>query len=111
MEKSLIDEGKRCLQCANPRCSKGCPVNTSIKDMIDMFLTGEIQAAGEMLFENNPLSLVCSLVCPHERQCEGNCVLGIKGNPVNISAIENYISDYYMNLMKPSYEKVPGKKV
>jgi len=111
MEKSLIDEGKRCLQCANPRCSKGCPVNTPIKDMINMFLNGEIKAAGEMLFENNPLSLVCSLVCPHERQCEGNCVLGIKGNPVNISAIENYISDYYMNLMKPNFKKVSGKKV
>lgn len=111
MKKNLIDEGKRCLQCVNPRCSKGCPVNTSIKDMINMFLNGEIQAAGEMLFENNPLSLVCSLVCPHERQCEGNCVLGIKGDPVSISAIENYISDYYMNLMKPSYEKVKGKKV
>ena len=111
MEKSLIDEGKRCLQCANPRCSKGCPVNTPIKDMINMFLNSEIQAAGEMLFENNPLSLVCSLVCPHERQCEGNCVLGIKGKPINISAIENYISDYYMNFMKPSYEKIQGKKV
>ena len=111
MQKSLIEEGKRCLKCANPRCSKGCPVNTSIKDMIAMFLNGEIQAAGEMLFENNPLSLVCSLVCPHEKQCEGNCVLGIKGDPVNISSIENYISDYYMNLMKPSYEKIAGKKV
>jgi len=111
MEKSLVEEGKRCMQCANPRCSKGCPVNTSIKDMINMFLNGEIRSAGEMLFENNPLSLVCSLVCPHERQCEGNCVLGIKGTPVNISAIENYISDYYMNLMKPSFQKIPGKKV
>ena len=111
MEKSLIDEGKRCLQCVSPRCSKGCPVNTSIKDMINMFLNGEIKAAGEMLFVNNPLSLVCSLVCPHERQCEGNCVLGIKGTPVNISAIENYISDYYMNFMKPSVQKVTGKKV
>lgn len=111
MEKSLIDEGKRCLQCTNPRCSKGCPVNTSIKDMINMFLSGEIKAAGGMLFENNPLSLVCSLVCPHERQCEGNCVLGIKGAAVHISAIENYISDYYMDLMKPSFQKIPGKKV
>ena len=111
MKKNLIDEAKTCLQCANPRCSKGCPVNTSIKDMINMFLHGEIQAAGEMLFENNPLSIVCSIVCPHERQCEGNCVLGIKGTPVNISRIENYISDYYLNLLKPSYEKVKGKKV
>lgn len=111
MNKSLLDEGKRCLQCKNPRCSKGCPVNTQIKDMIAMFLNGEIQEAGDMLFKNNPLSVVCSLVCPHERQCEGNCVLGVKGEPVKISEIENYISDYYLNFIKPSAEKVPGKKV
>ena len=111
MKNGLINEGKRCLQCANPRCSKGCPVNTSIKEMISMLLNGDILDAGEMLFNNNPLSVVCSLVCPHEKQCEGNCVLGIKGNPVNISAIENYISDYYLNLIKPYYNKILGKKV
>jgi len=111
MGKNLIEEGKRCLQCNNPRCSKGCPVNTSIKEMINMFLNNDIINAGEMLFNNNPLSLVCSIVCPHEKQCEGNCVMGIKGQPVNISAIENYISDYYMNLIKPTCKKVPGKKV
>ena len=111
MKKSLITEGERCLQCANPRCSKGCPVNTSIKDMISMFLNGEILAAGEMLLNNNPLSLVCSLVCPHEKQCEGHCVLSIKGHGVNISGIENYISDYYLNSFNPTYKKIPGKKV
>lgn len=111
MEKSLIEEAKRCLQCANPSCSKGCPVNTPIKEMISMFLNGDIVNAGEMLFNNNPLSLVCSLVCPHEKQCEGHCVRGIKSHPVNISGIENYISDYYLNFIKPTCEKVPGKKV
>ena len=53
MEKSLIDVGKRCLQCDNPRCSKGCPVNTSIKDMINIFLNSEIKAVEEILFKNN----------------------------------------------------------
>ncbi|HEY8805420.1 MAG TPA: NAD(P)-dependent oxidoreductase [Clostridium sp.] len=110
MGKNLITEGKRCMQCANPRCSKGCPVNTSIKNMISMFLNGDIMDAGEMLFNNNPLSLVCSLVCPHEKQCEGHCVLAIKGNGVHISGIENYISDYYLNSFKPNYKKIPGKK-
>lgn len=111
MEKSLIEEAKLCLQCANPSCSKGCPVNTPIKEMISMFLNGDIVNAGEMLFNNNPLSLVCSLVCPHEKQCEGHCVRRIKSHPVNISGIENYISDYYLNFIKPTCEKVPGKKV
>ena len=111
VEKTLVDEARRCLHCANPRCSKFCPVGTPIREMIQMFLDGRIAPAGEMLFENNPLSLVCSLVCPHERQCEGGCVLGIKGQPVNISAIEHYISDYYIHLLTPRYEKVPGRKV
>jgi glutamate synthase (NADPH/NADH) small chain len=111
MAKDLIDEAKRCLQCKNPKCSNGCPINTSIKEMIHMFLEGQILPAGKMLFQNNPLSLVCSLVCPHEKQCEGSCVLGAKGRPVNISEIEHYISDYYINLLEPDYKKVPGKKV
>lgn len=111
MENNLINEAKRCLQCANPRCSRGCPVNTSIKEMISLFLDSKLLAAGEMLFQNNPLSLICSLVCPHEKQCEGSCVLGIKGQPVSISDIEHYISDYYINLMTSSCQKEPGKKV
>lgn len=111
MENNLISEAKRCLQCANPRCSKGCPVNTSVKEMISMFLDGKILPAGEMLFQNNPLSLICSLVCPHEKQCEGKCVLGIKGQPINISSIEHYISNYYISLMTPGCKKEPGKKV
>jgi glutamate synthase (NADPH/NADH) small chain len=111
MENNLIDDANRCLQCGNPRCSKGCPVNTSIKEMIHLFLDGQILPAGKMLFQNNPLSLICSLVCPHEKQCEGACVLAVKGQPVNISGIEHYISDYYMTLMKPDYKKEAGKKV
>lgn len=111
MKKSLIDEAKRCAQCKDPRCSKGCPVNTQIKEMISMFLDSQIMPAGEMLFKNNPLSLICSLVCPHEKQCEGACVMGIKGQPINISGIEHYISDYYISLMKPCRRKDPDKKI
>jgi glutamate synthase (NADPH) small chain len=111
MNKNLITDAKRCLQCRNPRCSTGCPVNTSIKEMISMFSDGNIQEAGEMLFNNNPLSLVCSLVCPHEKQCEGHCVLGIKGEPVPISSVENYISDYYLNFIKRNAQIDTKKKV
>lgn len=111
MNKNLITEAKRCLQCKNPRCSKGCPVNTSIKEMISMFLNGDIQDAGEMLFNNNPLSLVCSYVCPHEKQCEGSCVLGIKGESVPISSIEKYISDYYLDFIKSNTVIDKNKKV
>lgn len=111
MSNNIIDKAKRCLQCNNPRCSKGCPVNTPIKEMIALLLNNNIMDAGKMLFDNNPLSVVCSLVCPHEKQCEGHCVLGIKSSSVNISDIENYISDYYLDFFKPAYKKSPEKKV
>jgi glutamate synthase (NADPH/NADH) small chain len=64
-------------------------------------LDNNIEAAGALLFSNNPLSLICSYICPQESQCEGHCVLGIKGTPVQISEIEQYISDYYLNVYKP----------
>ena len=100
-----IDEAKRCLNCKKPRCREGCPINTPIPQMIQMFLGGEMSDAAEMVFENNPLSVICSLVCDHEKQCEGHCVKGIKGEPVHISSIENYISDTCFDKMK--LEKKP----
>ena len=94
MSVHVIDEANRCLQCPNPRCREnGCPIHTNIPEMIRLIKENKMMEAAEMLFENNPLSMVCSLVCNHENQCEGNCVRGIKGDPVHISSIENYISD------------------
>lgn len=101
MSKHIIDDAKRCLQCKNPMCSKGCPVNTPVRDAIRLLLDSKIPDAGKLLIENNPLSIVCCHVCPQENQCEGHCVLGKKGSPVHISAIEQYISDYYLNIYKP----------
>ena len=100
-----IDEAKRCLNCKKPRCMEGCPIHTPIPRMIRMFLDGEMTDAAEMVFQNNPLSVICSLVCDHEKQCEGHCVKGIKGEPVHISSIENYISDTCFDKMK--LEKKP----
>ena len=94
MSVHVIDEANRCLQCPNPRCREnGCPFHTNIPEMIRLFKENRMMEAAQMLFENNPLSMVCSLVCNHENQCEGNCVRGIKGEPIHISSIENYISD------------------
>lgn len=72
-------------------------MGTPIPEVIQALLAGEILAAGERLFENNPLSVVCSLVCPQAFQCEGHCILGKKGSPVRISEIEHYISATYLN--------------
>ena len=92
MALNVINEAKRCLNCKKPLCRTGCPINTAIPDVIQMFLRGEINEAGKTLFENNPLSIICSLICNHENQCEGNCVMNRKGAPVQFSSIENYIS-------------------
>lgn len=105
MSNHILKEAQRCLKCKNPRCKQACPVSTSVPEVIELFLDGKIQEAGKTLFENNPLSVVCSLVCPHEKQCEGNCVMGIKSNPVNIGNIENYISDYYLDVLDQKPEQ------
>ena len=71
----IVEEANRCLHCKRPMCQKGCPISTSIPQVIQLFQDGKMNEAGEMLFENNPLSVVCSIVCNHEGQCEGHCIL------------------------------------
>lgn len=110
MAINVIDEAKRCLNCKKPMCREGCPIKTPIPTMIHTFLEGDINAAGEMVFENNPMSMVCSLICNHENQCEGHCVLNHKGAPVHISSIENYISDNYFDKLTFSGIEKNGMK-
>lgn len=111
MSDIVISEAKRCLQCKKPLCKSGCPVNTPFNEVIPLLLEGSIVNAGEMLFNNNPLSVICSLVCPHEKQCEGHCVLGKKGDPIKVGMVENYISDYYLNYVETAPQKKLGKRV
>ncbi|MDO5520935.1 MAG: NAD(P)-dependent oxidoreductase [bacterium] len=104
----LIEEANRCLQCKNPRCQKNCPINTPIPGIIELYKEGKLMEAGEILFQNNPLSAVCAIVCPHEDQCKGNCIVGIKGRPVEFHEIENEISKYYLEHVH--FEEVVEKK-
>lgn len=97
MSNHVLEEARKCLGCKKPRCKAACPVSTEIPEVISLFLSGEIEEAGEKLFNNNPLSVICSLVCPHEKQCEGNCVLNAKKNPVHFGDVENYISNFYIH--------------
>jgi len=106
LSKHIIDDVKRCLQCKNPPCQNGCPIGTPIRDVIALLQDNRLEEAGKMLFDNNPLSLVCSHVCHQENQCEGHCILEKRGKPVLISAIEKYISDFYLNI----YQPVPSTK-
>jgi glutamate synthase (NADPH/NADH) small chain len=89
----------------------GCPVRAPIRESIALLLESKVLDAGKLLFSNNPLSLVCSHVCTQENQCEGYCVMGKMGTPVFISAIEQYISDYYLNIYHPEPSKRTSGKV
>lgn len=111
MAVHVIDEANRCLNCKKPLCQEGCPIHTEIPKMIQAFKEGRLNEAAEKVFENNPMSVICSLVCNHEKQCEGHCVLGRKGQPVHISSIENYISNTCLDKMKIVCEPKNGKKV
>ena len=95
MALHVMDEATRCLQCKNPQCLEGCPIKTPIPEVIRLLLDNRLDEAGQLLFNNNPLTTVCSLICNHENQCEGHCVLGKKGVPVHFSSIEQYISRTY----------------
>ena len=99
MALHVMDEANRCLGCKVPQCQKGCPISTPIPEVIKLLKANKLDEAGKMLFENNPLTTVCSLVCNHENQCEGHCVLRRKGAPVHFSTIESYISTTYANKM------------
>ncbi|NIZ46834.1 NAD(P)-dependent oxidoreductase [Entomospira nematocerorum] len=111
MALHIMDEANRCLQCKTPLCRKGCPINTNIPEVIRLLKDNRLDEAGKMLFENNPLTTVCSLVCDHEKQCEGNCVLARKGTPVHFSTIEHYISTTYAHKMRESPAPSNGRRV
>ena len=111
MSVHILEEARRCLNCKVPMCQKGCPIHTPIPKVIELMLSGKLDDAGRMLFENNPLTTVCSLVCNHENQCEGHCVLGRKSAPVHFSNIENYISSTYSHKMNKGPAPSNGMRV
>ena len=102
-------EASRCLNCKNARCILGCPVNINIPNFISALKENNLEKAGDIIRETSLLPSVCGRVCPQERQCEGKCVLGIKGEPVAIGALERYVGDN--TSAKNPQIKPSGKKV
>lgn len=87
-------EASRCLDCKNPRCIEACPVHVEIPKFIHEIIDGRIEDAYFTLYKDNILPAICGRVCPQEKQCEGACVLGIKGDSVAIGALERFLGDY-----------------
>ena len=92
--EEAILEAQRCLNCKNPQCVKGCPVNIHIPDFIKYVAEGNFMEAAKVINKDTALPAVCGRVCPQEKQCEGNCVLGKKGEAVAIGKLERFIGDW-----------------
>ncbi len=107
----IINEAQRCLKCKKPMCKEGCPVHTDIPIIMQLFLDGKMDEAGKKLFDNNPLSALCSLICPHEKNCMGHCVLNRKGAPIKFYEVETYISTFYLEKAKLEAQPSNGHRL
>ena len=105
--EQAITESHRCLNCKNPTCVQGCPVNINIPGFIKKIEEGDILAAAAVIKESSSLPAVCGRVCPQEKQCEANCIhLKMKHQPVAIGYLERFVADYY-NQSSPSNPSNP----
>ena len=93
-EEQAIKEANRCLGCKNPKCVEGCPVSVNIPGFIAKAKEGDFEAAAKEIAKYSALPAVCGRVCPQESQCEGKCVLGIKGEAVAIGKLEKFTADW-----------------
>ena len=109
----VLEEASRCLNCKNPRCVQKCPVNIAIPNFIEQVKSGNFEEAAKIIAKSSALPEVCGRVCPQESQCEGNCVLGIKGEAVAIGKIERFVADWSRENNIDLAETMPknGKKV
>ncbi len=112
-EETAMDEAKRCLNCKNRPCIGGCPVKIHIPEFIAKVAEGDFEAAYQIIALSSSLPAVCGRVCPQESQCEGQCVRGIKGEPVAIGRLERFVADWHNanNTEKPISPAGNGRKV
>ena len=112
-EEMAVEEAGRCLNCKNPKCVEGCPVNVRIPEFIAKVRERDFKAAYEIITSTNALPALSGRVCPQETQCESKCVRGIKGEPVAIGRLERFVADWYRTNVNAMPEKAPsnGMKV
>ena len=92
----MIEDAKRCLLCKNAQCKQNCPISTDIPLCMELYRQGNLEQAGKILFENNPMSVITSLLCDWDRFCRGHCVLNAKNDPIHWHDVEHDISLQYI---------------
>ena len=112
-DEEAVKEASRCLNCKNPRCVEGCPINIKIPEFISAIKDQDIEKAYNIISESSSLSAICGRVCPQEKQCEGKCIRGIKGDSIAIGALERYVSDKALldNMQSKFIKEKNNKKV
>lgn len=105
-------EAERCIQCKEPHCMEGCPVEVRIPEFIQAVRDGDMAEAVRIMKSKNNLPAICGRVCPQEVQCESRCILGKKGEPVAIGRIERFVGDYELanKTLEMSRGAATGKK-
>ena len=112
-EEEAVQEAERCLHCKKPQCVAGCPVNINIPEFIHALKERDFGSAYDVISQSSSLPAICGRVCPQERQCEGKCIRGIKGDAVAIGKLERFVADWAKangRKMKCALHKT-GKKV
>lgn len=102
-----IAEAQRCLRCKVPQCRRGCPIGNDIPDWIHELSRGNLGNAMAIINAKSNLPAVCGRVCAHERQCEGHCVLGKRGEHIQIGRLERFVSDFDLNMKLERAALVP----
>ncbi|NFT02202.1 NADPH-dependent glutamate synthase [Clostridium sporogenes] len=112
-EEEAVKEASRCLNCKKPMCVTKCPVSIGIPEFIQHVKNKEFEDAAKTIAKYSALPAVCGRVCPQESQCEGKCVLGIKGEPVAIGKLERFVADWSRehNVDLSEREESKNKKV
>lgn len=112
-EEQAVLEAKRCLQCTQPKCMEGCPVEIDIPIFIKLIGERKFDEAIKKIKEKNSLPAICGRVCPQEEECQKNCVIGKAGDPISIGRLERFVADYEMkkDTKVPSGPSPTGKKV
>lgn len=106
--EEAVLEASRCLHCKNPRCVSACPVSVRIPEFIAAVAAGDFTGASSVIARDSSLPAVCGRVCPQETQCEGSCILGVKGEPVAIGKLERFVADWAREHGTRKVEKAPA---